>query len=47
MKMFARNFNSTREAVDFVNKSGIAQENVVSLTPSADGTYLLVYYAED
>ncbi len=35
------------EVNDFVNRSGIPQERIVNVFQSKDGTFLLVYYAEE
>lgn len=47
MRMYTRAFNDMREANSFVNEHGIAKDQIVSIFPAGDGTYLLVYYAEE
>lgn len=46
MKMYTRAFNQMKELNAFVNENKIPKENIVSVLQSNDGTYLLVYYAE-
>lgn len=46
MKMYTRAFNQMKELNVFVNENKISKENIVSVLQSNDGTYLLVYYAE-
>lgn len=46
MKMYTRVFNRIQEAEEFVNASNIQKKDVLSLSQTADGTYLLVYYGE-
>lgn len=46
MKMYTRAFNQMKELNTFVNENKIQKENIVSVLQSNDGTYLLVYYAE-
>lgn len=47
MKMYTQAFNKMVEVNDFVNRSGIPQERIVNVFQSKDGTFLLVYYAEE
>lgn len=47
MKMFTQAANDMREINKFVNENGIEQDRIVTVFQSTDGTYLLVYYAED
>lgn len=47
MKMYTRAFNKMKEANDFVNAQGIDKQNIVNIFQSNDGTYLLIYYAEE
>lgn len=39
--------NDMREINNFVNQEGILQENIVNIFQSKDGTYMLVYFAEE
>lgn len=47
MKMFTQAANDMREINRFVNENGIEKDRIVNIFQSTDGTYLLVYYAED
>lgn len=47
MKMFTFAANNVREINDFVNDNGIPQENIVSVFPTPEGVYMLIYYSED
>lgn len=47
MKMFTQAANDMREINTFVNENGIEKDHIVNIFQSTDGTYLLVYYAED
>ena len=47
MKMFTYAANDMRSINDFVNKKGIQQEQIVNVFSSADGTFMLVYFAEE
>ena len=45
--MFTQAANDMRGINDFVNAKGISKDQIVEIIQSNDGTYLLVYYAED
>lgn len=47
MKLFSKGGNSIRELVDFVNQEKIEKENIVSLGPTPDGLYVLLYFGEE
>ena len=47
MKMFTIVTNGMREINDFVNEHAIPQEHIVNIFQSNDGTYTLVYFAEE
>lgn len=47
MKMFTHAANDMREINQFVNENDIQKEHIVNVFQSTDGTYLLIYYAED
>lgn len=45
--MFTCSKNDMRAINAFVNEHKIPQENIVEILQSNDGTFLLVYYAEE
>ena len=47
MKMFTRAANDMREINDFVNAKGISKDQIVEIIQSKDGSYMLVYFAEE
>ena len=47
MRMFTHAANDMRAINDFVNEKGISQEQIVEVFQSNDGTYMLVYFAEE
>lgn len=47
MKLRTETANTMRALVDFVNANKIQKENIVSMGPTKDGLYLLVYFGED
>ena len=47
MKMYSRIFDDMRNLNAYVNETGIPKENIVNILTSPDGSYLLVYYAEE
>ena len=47
MRMLTEAANDMREINDFVNKNAIPREHIVNIFQSKDGTFMLVYYAED
>ena len=47
MKMFTCIKNSMRDINDFVNAHAIPKERIVNIFQSNDGTYTLIYYAEE
>lgn len=47
MKMYTRAFNQMKEVNTFVNDEGITKDNIINIFQSNDGTFLLVYYAEE
>lgn len=47
MKMFTIVKNDLREINNFVNAHAIPQEHIVNIFQSNDGTFTLVYYAEE
>ena len=46
MKMYTRAFNRMMEVNEFVNEKRIPKEQIVNVWQCADGTFMLVYYAE-
>lgn len=46
MKMYTRSFNTMREMEDFINRDGIAKENIINVFQLSDQTFTVVYYAE-
>ena len=44
MRTFAA--NSMRDIEAEVNKLGLSQDRIVNIFQTADGTFLLIYYAE-
>ena len=47
MIMLTHAANDMREINNFVNSKGIRQEDIVNIFQSKDGTYMLVYFAEE
>lgn len=47
MRMFTHAANDMRAINDFVNKNGITKEQIVEVVQSLDGTWMLVYFAEE
>ena len=47
MRMFTEIKNTMREINDFVNAHAIPKEHIVNVFQSNDGTFTLVYYAEE
>lgn len=47
MKMFTFAANDMRTINQFVNDHGIKKENIVSIFPAPDGTFLLSYFDEE
>ncbi len=47
MKLLVQAFNNKRDVTEFINKNGIAKEDILSLFQERDATYTLMYYAKD
>ncbi len=47
MKMYTEAANSLRDINEFVNRNHIPKEHIVNIFESHDGTFMLVYFAED
>ena len=45
--MYTQAANDMREINNYVNDNHIPQEDIVSILQSKDGTYMLVYFAEE
>lgn len=46
MRMYTKAFNKMSELNAFVNANGISKDDIVSVFPSGDGSFLIVYYGE-
>lgn len=46
MKMYTIAANDMREINIKVNEMGLKQDQIVNIIQAADGTYMLIYYAE-
>ena len=47
MKMHTYSVNKAVELDDYVNEHGIKKEDIVSTYQQKDGTFTIVYYAEE
>lgn len=47
MKLLTYISNSMRDLTEKANSLGLAKEDIVTMGPVGDGTFMLVYYGED